>query len=136
MNARRIALVMLACACVLVAAEPTPLKPDPIWQGAAKNDSIEQSIPKVVSSKAKFAELWKNCERTDDVPNVDFTKNLVFVVTSRGSHISLRQPVLTEDGDLKVLAIETRDFRPGFRYVLAVFSRSGVKSVNGAELSK
>jgi hypothetical protein len=37
---------------------------------------------------------------------------------------------LDHKGDLTVLGFGTRDIRPGFRYVLGVVSREGVKSVN------
>jgi hypothetical protein len=42
--------------------------------------------------------------------------------------------MLEDNGNLMVLGLATRDFHPGFRYVLAVLSRTGVKTVNGKEL--
>jgi hypothetical protein len=50
-----------------------------------------------------------------------------------GSRLSLSAQ-LDEKGNLQVLGVATRDFRSGFRYVLATVSREGVKSVNGKEL--
>jgi len=43
---------------------------------------------------------------------------------------------VTDKGDLAVLAIATRDLRPGFRYVVSAVPREGVKTVNGKDLPK
>jgi hypothetical protein len=39
-----------------------------------------------------------------------------------------------DTGNLKVLGLATLDLHPGFRYVIAILSRTGVKTVNGKEL--
>ena len=44
-------------------------------------------------------------------------------------------PALDEKGDLKVLGAATMDLRPGFRYVIAVVRREGVRTVNGRKLA-
>jgi len=65
----------------------------------------------------------------------DFSKELLAVATTRGSKLNLTAK--TDDkGDLKVLALSTRDLRPGFRYAIKSVSRDGVKTVNGKELPK
>ena len=43
---------------------------------------------------------------------------------------------LDDNGDLTVLGLGTRDIGPGFRYVLGVVSRKGVKTVNKKEVPK
>ena len=42
---------------------------------------------------------------------------------------------LDENGNLEVLGLATRDLQPGFRYVIAILSRKGVKTINGKELT-
>ena len=43
---------------------------------------------------------------------------------------------LDDKGNLDVLGFGTRDIRPGFRYVLGIVSREGVKTVNKKDLPK
>jgi len=69
-----------------------------------------------------------------DAPKVDFGKTLLVVATTRGSVLKLTPRVT--DGDLKTVAISTRDLRPGFRYVVESVARAGMKTVNGQPLPK
>jgi hypothetical protein len=64
------------------------------------------------------------------VPKVDFTRNFVVAVYSVGSKLNMAGAILNDEGNLDVLGFGTRDIRPGFRYVLGVVSRDGVKTVN------
>jgi hypothetical protein len=79
--------------------------------------------------------LWKKWGLEGKVPEVDFQKEIVIVGTTVGSRLSLSAQ-LDEKGNLQVLGVATRDFGPGFRYVLATVKREGVKSVNGKELKQ
>ncbi len=83
----------------------------------------------LTSAKAfeKLCKAWKV-----EAPKVDFARNIVLVGTTVGSRINGR-PML-KDGDLKVFFMATADFGEGFRYVMIVHPREGVKSVNGKEL--
>lgn len=120
-------------AMAAIAAESTQLKPEQTWNGSANDDSKEKTVPKVITDSAKLTEAWKACERTDAVPVVDFKKHLAVVLTTRGSRVNPRV-TLSPEGDLRVLGMETRDFRPGFRYVIELYPREGVKKVNGEAL--
>ena len=62
------------------------------------------------------------------MPDIDFTKQIVLVSTSRGSKLELMARL--DDGNLEVIGFGTKDLRPGFRYVLATVSLEGVKTVN------
>ena len=86
----------------------------------------------VVSEKGweALAKAWN----LKDPPKVDFTKEVLVVATTQGGKLTMN-PV-TQAGDLKVVAISTRDLRPGFRYAIKSFSKDGVKTVNGKELPK
>jgi len=65
---------------------------------------------------------------------VDFSKQLVVLISTRGSRLRFGA-TLDGNGNLQVWGMATRDLRPGFRYVIAVVSREGVKTVNGKELT-
>jgi hypothetical protein len=130
MIARQFTLAVLLLTTAAIAAERTEMKPEQIWQGSAKEESKDRTVPKVITNAEKLAEAWKACERTDPVPAVDFKKQIAVALTTRGSHVNPRAS-LSAEGDLRVMGMETRDFRPGFRYVIAVYSRESVKSING-----
>jgi hypothetical protein len=104
--------------------------------GSVDDEKLAKEAPEsgvIVSQKAweKLAAAWG----IKDAPKVDFSKELLTVATTRGSRLTLT-PKTDDKGDLKVLAISTRDLRPGFRYAIKSVSRDGVKTVNGKELPK
>lgn len=104
--------------------------------GANDDEKLAKDAPEngvIASEKAweKLAKAWD----LKEPPKVDFTKELLVVATTRGSKLTLNSK-LDDKGDLKVLAIATRDLRPGFRYAIKSVSRDGVKTVNGKELPK
>ena len=43
---------------------------------------------------------------------------------------------LDDKGDLRVVALATRDIRPGFRYAIKSVSKEGIKTVDGKPLPK
>src|SRR5262245_12328451 len=87
----------------------------------------------IVSQKGweKLAKAWSIKEPA----KVDFDKELLVVATTVGSKLNLSTK-LDDKGDLKILAIATRDLRPGFRYAIKSVSKEGVKTVQGKELPK
>jgi hypothetical protein len=145
--------VLLVLALFLSAGPPAPagdsrppgeagkgareVKPTREWSGSVEDVSLQKQAPAhgVITDEKTFATLWRAWQLGDQAPAVDFDKELVFVATTSGSRLRLT-PRLTEGGDLKVLALATRDFRPGFRYRLVVLPRAGVKTVNGQPLPK
>ena len=104
--------------------------------GSVNDENLAKEAPEsgmIVSQKAweKLAAAWG----IKDAPKVDFSKELLVLAHTRGSRLNLT-PKVDDKGDLKVLAISTRDLRPGFRYAIKSVSRDGVKTVNGKELPK
>lgn len=104
------------------------------WNGSVADDKLMK--PDCVTTAEGFEKIWKAWKVAGDLPKVDFTKNIVVGVYSAGSVLNLSAATLDEKGNLQVLGFGTRDFRPGFRYVLGVVSKDGVKTVNGKELPK
>lgn len=87
----------------------------------------------VVSQKGweKLAKAWNIA----DPPKVDFDKEILVVATTVGSRLNLSTR-LDDKGDLQILALATRDIRPGFRYAIKSVSKEGIKTVGGKPLPK
>ena len=113
-----------------VPAERQPVAPVKEWNGSIDDPTIMSAAPGVILSAKEFETLWLAWKLPGPVPEVDLSSNLVAVQTTVGSRLRL-SAVLEDNGDLMLLGLATRDFRPGFRYVLAVLSHTGVKTVNG-----
>lgn len=109
------------------------LTPTKQWKGSMNEAETKKGFDPCVTDAETFAKLWKAWKVEGDLPKLDFTKNLVVTVTTVGSVLNLRLS-LDDMGDLKVSGMATRDLRPGFRYVLAVVPKEGVKTVNGKVL--
>jgi hypothetical protein len=104
------------------------------WSGSV--DDEKAAKPDCVTTAKGLEALWKAWKAPGDVPKVDFTKNIVVGVYSVGSKLNLASAILDEKGNLDAIGFGTRDIRPGFRYVLGVVSKDGVKTVNRKELPK
>jgi hypothetical protein len=105
------------------------------WKGSVEDLALQKLAPgtSYVATAKEFAALWNAWKIGEKAPQIDFTKQLVLVVTTRGSRLGLT-PQLDGKGDLRVLGFGTRDLRPGFRYVVGVVDRAGIKTINGKEL--
>jgi hypothetical protein len=132
----RMALLPLAMLCLgqltlatRAAEEQPPLEPTRQWQGSVADEKLGNNPPEVITDEDDFEDLWKKWKLEGKTPEVDFKKNLVVVATTRGSRISLK--LKNEAGNLRILALSTRDLRPGFRYILASVPRAGIKTVEG-----
>ena len=104
------------------------------WSGSVEDEKAIK--PECITSAKGLEAVWKAWKIEGDVPKVDFTKDIVVAVYSVGSKLNMAGASLDDNGDLTVLGLGTRDIRPGFRYVLGVVSREGVKTVNKKDLPK
>jgi hypothetical protein len=116
------------------AAAPREVKPLQQWKGSLEDRELMKSAVKCITSKDQFEKLWKAWRANENAPAVDFAKEIAFVDTTVGSVLNFRAS-LDDNGNLRTLAMATRDLRPGFRYVITTVSREGVKTVNGKELA-
>lgn len=142
----RMVVSLLGLALVLLAG-PAPagekpsgdqeVKPTQQWKGSVDDENLQKKAPAqgIITDGMELKRLWQEWHLGDKVPAVKFDKELVLVETTRGSLLQVGVK-LTAKGDLQVLGIATRDFRPGFRYKILVVPRAGVKTVNGKELPK
>lgn len=129
-------LTVVLCASLLASlarAEKTPVKPTAEIEGSVDDAELAKEAPKFIAAAADLDKLWKVWGRADKPPKVDFTKELVVMTTTRGSRLRLIV-TLDEKGNLEVGGFGTKDLRPGFRYVIGVVPREGVKTVGGKEL--
>src|SRR5215468_7010690 len=104
------------------------------WSGSVEDEKAIK--PDFITSVKGLEAVWKAWKIEGDVPKVDFTKDMVVAVYSVGSKLKMAGANLDDNGNLTVLGLGTRDIRPGFRYVLGVVSREGVKTVNKKDLPK
>lgn len=116
-------------------AEKTPVKPTAEIEGSVDDAELAKDAPKVIAATADLEKLWKSWGRADKPPKVDFMKELVVITTTRGSKLRL-VVTLDENGNMEVGGFGTKDLRPGFRYVIGIVPREGVKTVGGKELPK
>jgi hypothetical protein len=132
-------LILLVCLAVLLgivrvsAADAKELAPVQKWEGSVDAGEPPKGIPAAIVNAVDFAAIWKQCGRAEALPALDWTKHFAVCQTTSGSRLNLGAR-LDAGGDAKVAGIATRDFRAGFRYVIAVYPRDGVKSVNGTKL--
>ena len=116
-------------------AQKNAVKPSKEWTGSVQEESLAKDAPACITSAKGLEPLWKVWKIADKVPEVDFTKQLVILTTTRGSKLRLAA-ALDAKGNLMVGGLGTLDLAPGFRYVIATVSKEGVKKVNGKELPK
>ena len=116
-------------------AQKKAVKPNMEWTGSVEDEKLAKGAPECITSAKGLENLWKAWKLADKVPEVDFTKEVVILTTTRGSKLRLAA-ALDEKGNLMVGGLGTRDLAPGFRYVIATVSKEGVKKVNGKDLPK
>jgi len=137
----RLPVYILIASIILMAAFPkrAPAQAKMVevmktWTGSVDDDKADK--PECIITAKKLEEVWKTWKVAGEVPKIDFTKDMVVAVYSSGSKLSIASARLDDKGNLEVLGLGTRDFRPGFRYVLAVVSKEGVKTINKKALPK
>lgn len=104
------------------------------WNGSVEDEKAIK--PEAITSTKGLEAAWKAWNQKDEMPKVDFSKDIVVAVYSVGSRLNIAGANLDEKGNLTVLGFGTRDIRPGFRFVLGTVSKEGIKTVNGKDLPK
>jgi len=120
--------------CPQARAERMKLVVAKTWKGSVDDEKLMKGAPEYFVSADELNKVWKAWKIEGDAPKIDFSKNLVIAVYSRGSRLNLAGASLDEKGNLQVLGFGTRDLRPGFRYVFGLVPRKGVVSVNGKKV--
>lgn len=123
-------IIVLALATNAIAEERKPLETLKEWRGDNPNEALSKDAPKFITNSKDLEKLWKYWDIKEKLPEIDFSKELLLIETTRGSRLNLKA-TLDEKGNIQALGLATRDLRPGFRYVMITVSKTGVKSING-----
>lgn len=110
------------------------VKPLQTWTGSI-DDRRDSDVQDVIIERAAWENLWKRWKFTQNLPNIDWSKTFVIVQTSQASRIQVSVTV-DDAGHANLVALETRDLRPGFRYVIQVLPRDGIKRIQGTCLGQ
>ena len=114
-----------------------PAKPDPQplreFHGTTTEEVTGPVPDELINDQAAYDGAWKKLGLKESPGEVDFANEVLFLATTRGSRINLR---LRDEGEgkLRVMAMATRDIRPGLRYVFGVFSKKDWKQINETSL--
>ncbi len=125
---------MLALVMNANAQERKPLETLKEWRGSNPNEALAKDGPKSISNAKELEKLWKAWDIKEKLPEIDFSKEIILIETTRGSRLNLKA-ILDEKGDLQPLGIATRDFGPGFRYVIISINKAGIKTIQGKPIT-
>lgn len=113
-------------------------KPQPVpilqnWHGKLADAVLRKAEPAdhVVADPQAWSTLWRAWRGQENVPTVDFQKQLILVFTADGPNTVGCTPAQDGQGNLQANAMSTLMAGPGFGYVMLSVSREGVKTVNG-----
>ena len=127
-------LSLAALAMPAAFAEKKSIEAAKTWKGSVEDDALLKNAPKFAASAESLAALWKIWKIAGKPPEVDFSTSIVVVMTTKGSILNPSFQ-LDEKGNLELVGMATMDYLPGFRYVLSLVPRAGVKTVDGEPLS-
>lgn len=133
-------LLILACLVIVAgglphaAAQAKKVGITQTWNGSVSDEKAPQ--PEAIVSAKGLEAVWKAWKVKGGMPKIDFSKNMLVAIYSVGSSLNMTGATLDDKGNLEVQGINTDDIRSGFRYVLGVVSREGVKTVNKKELPR
>ena len=125
-----IGFVMIALVSTANAQDRKPLETLKEWRGDNPNEGLTKDSPKFITNAKDLEKLWKAWDIKEKLPEIDFSKEILLVETTRGSRLNLKA-TLDEKGDLQSLGLATRDLRPGFRYVMITVNKAGIKTIAG-----
>ena len=125
-----IGIVMLVFVSNAKAEDRKPLETLKEWRGDNPNEALSKDAPKFITNAKDLEKLWKAWDIMEKLPEIDFSKELLLIETTRGSRLNLKATI-DEKGNIQALGLATRDLRPGFRYVMITVSKAGAKTING-----
>jgi hypothetical protein len=128
-------LAVVASVASQARADKKEVKTTKEWKGSVDDEKLQKEASEFITDGKALEKLWKAWKVEGKVPEVDFKKEIVIVITASGSKVNAIAN-LDDKGNLEVLGMGTLDLAPGFRYVIATVSRDGVKTVNKKDLPK
>jgi hypothetical protein len=135
--------LLMGCAVVFLftgstlLAEKKAVVPNRNWVAVVNDETLKKHAPKsgVILDAKAFEKLWKAWRKDEKVPTINFKKEFVLVTLASGPNKPTVSASL-EDGNLKILSLQTLIGGNGFGYSLATFDRKGVKKLNGKDFPK
>lgn len=117
---------------VSYAAVPV-VEPTGTWSGKIKDESRRKVAPQsgFIADAESWKKLWTTWRPGEEMPKVDFDKELVLVGAVSGPNLVIMRPTIGDNGDVRFVVGGTKMAGPGFGYKLIKVSRDGVKAVNG-----
>jgi hypothetical protein len=124
--------LMAILSSVAFAAAPV-VEPTGMWSSKIKDESLRKLAPQsgFIADAQTWKKLWTAWQPGEELPKVDFTKELILVGTVPGPNQVVIRPTLTDKRNVKLAVFGTEIAGPGFGYKLIKISREGVKTVNG-----
>jgi hypothetical protein len=106
------------------------------WAGKHADAELRKAAPKqeFIADTESFQKLWSAWRAGEDVPEVDFEKELVLVGTAPGPNRVIIIPRLDNEGHLRFVNAGTKIAGTGFGYLLLKVPREGIVSVNGVSI--
>ena len=107
------------------------------WAGQLEDGKLEKEKPidGFISNKDDFAKLWKAWMGKEKLPEIDFDKELVMVASSNISRV-FEILLIVGKGDAKAVVGRKAEEVKGFTFVIAVFNRDGIKTIDGKPIEK
>jgi hypothetical protein len=110
------------------------------WSGVIKRELRHQAPPNgFIANEKAWAKLWRAYRGSDELPKIDFDKQMILVRVGNDLGMVLDEFMLNEKGDLKAVSIGVLgcDLHPKTcEYIFLLISREGVKSINGKPIQK
>jgi hypothetical protein len=128
----------MAISSVPFAPFAAPLvEPGGTWAGQLKDEALRKLAPAAgfIADADAWKKLWTAWRPDEELPEVDFARDLILVGTVPGPNLVMMRPTIDEHGDVKYVVGGAKIGGPGFGYKLIQISREGVKRVNGRPLA-
>ena len=110
------------------------------WSAKHVKRQVLDAAPKArtIASEKEWETLWNRWRPTEELPHVDFGKELIVVGTAMGRNTCTVSPTLDKKGNLKVEVTSTlmADDMKTFGYVIVKISAEGIKTIDGKPFGK
>jgi uncharacterized protein (TIGR03067 family) len=108
------------------------------WAGEVRDAEVEKKCPSApVTTQAEFEKVWKVLRADEKLPKVDFSKEFVLIKTWTGSKITKFGLILDSSGEIdSAITVGPPSKVDGFTYVIAVFQRDVIDTVDGKLVPK
>jgi hypothetical protein len=109
-----------------------PARPTGRWSGKVNDKALRTLAPQAgfLADQATWKKVWSAWRPGQELPKVDFARELILVGTVPGPNRVIMRPTINS-GNVRFLVAGTKIGGPGFGYQFLRISKEGVKSVNG-----